>query len=51
MLSLFSMHTARTGCDGAWSCVSKQVGDALDESRIEKVFALQSDELVNRLGI
>ena len=28
----------------------KRVGDALDESRIEKVFALQSDELVNRLG-
>ncbi|MCS3466064.1 MULTISPECIES: BglG family transcription antiterminator LicT [Citrobacter] len=28
----------------------KRIGDALDESRIEKVFALQSDELVNRLG-
>lgn len=28
----------------------KRVGDALDESRIEKVFALQSDELVNGLG-
>jgi beta-glucoside operon transcriptional antiterminator len=28
----------------------KRVGDALDESRIEKVFALQSSELANRLG-
>lgn len=28
----------------------KRVGDALDESRIEKVFALQSDELTRRLG-
>ena len=28
----------------------KRVGDSLDESKIEKVFALQSDELVGRLG-
>lgn len=28
----------------------KRVGDRLDESQIEKVFALQSDELVSRLG-
>ncbi|MTH47899.1 BglG family transcription antiterminator LicT [Intestinirhabdus alba] len=28
----------------------KRPGDPLDESRIEKVFALQSDELVSRLG-
>lgn len=28
----------------------KRVGDALDESQIEKVFALQSDELTRRLG-
>ncbi|RWR00800.1 transcription antiterminator LicT [[Pantoea] beijingensis] len=28
----------------------KRVGDVLDESRIEKVFALQSDELTHRLG-
>jgi beta-glucoside operon transcriptional antiterminator len=28
----------------------KRVGDSLDDSKIEKVFALQSDELVGRLG-
>ncbi|WP_052285169.1 transcriptional antiterminator BglG [Kluyvera genomosp. 1] len=28
----------------------KRVGDSLDETKIEKVFALQSDELVGRLG-
>jgi beta-glucoside operon transcriptional antiterminator len=28
----------------------KRVGDSLDESKIEKIFALQSDELVGRLG-
>ncbi len=28
----------------------KRVGDALDTALIEKVFALQSDELVQRLG-
>lgn len=28
----------------------QRVGDVLDETRIEKVFSLQSDELVNRLG-
>jgi len=28
----------------------KRPGDALDDSKIEKVFALQSDELVGRLG-
>lgn len=28
----------------------KRAGDTLDESRIEKVFALQSDELIGRLG-
>ncbi|MDU6925477.1 BglG family transcription antiterminator LicT [Franconibacter helveticus 513] len=28
----------------------KQTGDRLDEAKIEKVFALQSDELVSRLG-
>ena len=28
----------------------KRVGDSLDETKIEKIFALQSDELVGRLG-
>ncbi len=28
----------------------KRPGDVLDDSKIEKVFALQSDELVGRLG-
>lgn len=28
----------------------KRVGDSLDEAKIEKIFALQSDELVGRLG-
>ena len=28
----------------------KRVGDLLDETKIEKIFALQSDELVGRLG-
>ncbi|EMA1870241.1 transcription antiterminator LicT, partial [Cronobacter turicensis] len=28
----------------------KRTGDELDATRIEKVFALQSDELVRRLG-
>ena len=28
----------------------KRVGEALDTARVEKVFALQSDELVRRLG-
>lgn len=28
----------------------KRVGDSLDEAKVEKVFALQSDELVGRLG-
>jgi len=28
----------------------KRVGDLLDEAKIEKIFALQSDELVGRLG-
>lgn len=28
----------------------KRVGDSLDEAKVEKIFALQSDELVGRLG-
>ena len=43
-------HRREQGVMGRGLAFQKRVGDLLDESKVEKIFALQSDELVGRLS-